>query len=72
MLLQIDATQQEFVVYHQNQAIKRVPINGLVGQPLAFMQWIDHLSQEARQDERRRWHERRRGQAGRSPADTMS
>lgn len=62
VLLQIDATHQEFVVYQQNQVIKRVPIKGLVGQRLAFTHWIKHLSQEARRDERRRWHERRRGQ----------
>ncbi|HEX6290203.1 MAG TPA: integrase core domain-containing protein [Herpetosiphonaceae bacterium] len=68
--LEIDAAAGEFVVYHQQQAIKRLPVRGLVGQRLAFSPWMEQLVQEARRDERRRWQDRRRRQAGTSPADT--
>jgi hypothetical protein len=69
--LQIDAEARAFVVYLQNQEIKRLSIKGLVGQRIAFLDWIAQLRQEARRDERRRWHQRHQAQAGTSPADTM-
>ena len=68
--LEIDAAAREFVVYHQQQAIKRLPVKGLVGQRLGFSPWIEQLVKAARRDERRRWQDRRRRPAGTSPADT--
>jgi hypothetical protein len=70
VLLQIDAVAREFVVYHAQQPVKRLPIKGLVGQRVSFTRWVEQLSQEARRDERRRWAQRRRAHAGTSPADT--
>ncbi|HEX6288195.1 MAG TPA: hypothetical protein VFZ66_03350 [Herpetosiphonaceae bacterium] len=71
VLLQIDADAREFVVYHQQQAIKRLPVKGRVGQRVSFTQWVEQLSQQARQDHFRQWREQRRAQAGSSPADPM-
>lgn len=69
--LQIDAPTREFVVYLQNQEIKRVPIKGLIGQRVAFTHWVEELSRNARRERSRRWYAQRRGHAGTSPADTM-
>jgi hypothetical protein len=70
--LQLDASAREFVVYHQQHPIKRLPIKGLVGQRMSFTHWIEQLTQDARRAQGRRWHAQRRGQAGTSPADMMS
>jgi hypothetical protein len=69
--LQIDAAAREVVVYHQQQAIKRLPIKGLVGQRLPFSTFVARLVRDARREQRQRWHQRRRAQAGTAPADTM-
>lgn len=59
--LQIDADTREFVVYLQNQEIKRVPIKGLVGQRVTFTQWMDGLSRDIRRERARSRHIKRRG-----------
>jgi hypothetical protein len=71
-MLQIDAPTRQFVVYQQQQVIKRLPIRGLVGQRMSFTHWIEQLIQEARREQRQRWQHRQRARAGTSPADTMS
>ncbi|HEX6288240.1 MAG TPA: integrase core domain-containing protein [Herpetosiphonaceae bacterium] len=62
--LQIDAEAREFVVYHQQQAVKRLPIKGLVGQRISFGTFVEHLVRDARREQRQRWHQQRRAPAG--------
>lgn len=52
--LQIDAATREFVVYHHQQAIKRLPIKGLFGQRVSFTTFVEQLTRDARRAQRRR------------------
>jgi transposase InsO family protein len=69
--LQIDAPAREFVVYHQQQEIKRLPIKGLVGQRVSFATFVEYLVQDARRAQRQRWHQQRRRLAGTLASDAM-
>ncbi len=45
--LQVDATQQTFVVEYREQPIKTLPIKGLVGTCLPLEVYLEHMAQEA-------------------------
>jgi hypothetical protein len=62
--LQIDASARQFVVYHEQQVIKRLPIKGLVGQWVPFATFVEQLKRDARREQRQRWQQQRRAQAG--------
>lgn len=71
LTLQIDAPAREFVVYHQQQVIKRVAIKGLIGQRVPVARFVEQLVREARRPQRQRWHAQQHGLAGISPTATM-
>jgi hypothetical protein len=56
----IDASQQELVIWHQQQPIKRLAIKGLYKMPMRFEQFVSVMAEQARSEQRRlqraRWH----------------
>jgi hypothetical protein len=46
--VQVDAPSREFAVLHQGQEIKRLPIKGLLGQPLPFDTFVTAMAEQAR------------------------
>jgi Integrase core domain len=50
--LRVDAATREFVVEHQDQEVKRLPIKGLGGGPLPFDAYLTRMCAEARADRR--------------------
>ena len=56
----IDARQQELVIWHQHQLIKRLAIKGLQKTRMPFEQFVTLMAQQARSEQRRlqraRWH----------------
>ncbi len=56
----IDASQQELVIWHQQQPIKRLGIKGLYKMPMRFEQFVSVMAEQARSEQRRlqraRWH----------------
>jgi hypothetical protein len=57
-VLQVDAPQQQFVVWLAGRPIKQIKIKGLYGEPLAFADYLALLCQEAVSDWRR-WQRQR-------------
>lgn len=57
VVLEVDATAREFLVYHRKKLIKQLPIRGLIDRPMAFQDYLELLCDEACQ--RRRWRGRR-------------
>jgi len=55
VLLQIDAKDAQFVVWHANQVIKTLPIKGLVGQEMVLDEYLKYIRTAAlpRNDARR-------------------
>ena len=53
VLLQVDAAGKRFVVWHEDQMIKRLPIKGLIGEEMALDDFLKHMHQEALSQERR-------------------
>jgi hypothetical protein len=46
--LRIDAAQRVFVVEYREHAVKAIPINGLIGKPMALEVYLAHMALEAR------------------------
>jgi transposase InsO family protein len=53
VLLQVDAALKHFVVWHEDQTIKTLPIKGLIGEEMALDDFLKHMQQEALAQERR-------------------
>jgi hypothetical protein len=49
----VDATTQEFVIWHQHQPFKRVAIKGLQKTALSFDRFVELMSQQAISEQRR-------------------
>ncbi len=49
----IDASQQELVIWHQQQPIKRLAIKGLHHTPLPLEQFVSLMTEQARSEQRR-------------------
>jgi transposase InsO family protein len=49
----IDASQQELVIWHQHQPIKRLPIKGLHHTPMRFEPFVSEMAEQARSQQRR-------------------
>lgn len=47
VLLQVEAQNHQFAVWHQDQIIKRLPIKGLVGQEMALNDYLQYMQREA-------------------------
>jgi hypothetical protein len=47
VVLEIDAQTREFQVWQRAQAVKRIPIKGLIQQPMPFEAFVHRLEQEA-------------------------
>ena len=47
VLLQVEAHNRQFAVWHQDQIVKRLPIKGLVGQEMALDEYVQYIQQEA-------------------------
>jgi len=60
IVLQVDASQQQFVVWLDGQLIKPIKVKGLYGEVLGFTDYLALLCQEAVSDWRRWQHKRRR------------
>jgi hypothetical protein len=43
----VDGVARELIIEHNKQAIKRIPIKGLYGEPLDFEVYFDAIRQEA-------------------------
>jgi len=53
VLLQVDAARKRFVLWHEDQIIKTLPIKGLIGEEMALDDFLKHMQQEALAQERR-------------------
>lgn len=53
VLLQVDAAGKRFVLWHEDQIIKTLPIKGLIGEEMARDDFLKHMQQEALAQERR-------------------
>jgi hypothetical protein len=49
----VDAAGKHFVVWHEDQMIKTLPIKGLIGEEMAIDDFLKHMQQEALAQERR-------------------
>jgi hypothetical protein len=59
VVLQVDATARALVAAHRQRVIRRVPLKGLHGEPLAFAEFLELMQQAARSDWRAgRWRRR--------------
>lgn len=47
VLLQVEAQNHQFAVWHKDQIIKRLPIKGLVGQEMALNDYLQYIQREA-------------------------
>jgi hypothetical protein len=56
----VNAVQQEFIVWHQQQPLKRIPIKGLYKTLLSFEEFVTLMEQQARTSQRRLQQARRR------------
>jgi hypothetical protein len=43
VLLQVEAQRRQFAVWHENQVVKRLPIKGLIGQPMALDDYLRYI-----------------------------
>ena len=50
--LKVDADEQQFVVYHQKQNIRRLGIKGLYGGEMPFEDFIFWMCKEAKREDR--------------------
>ncbi len=50
--LKVDADAQQFVIYHEKQAVKQVDIKGLYGGEMLFEDFIACICKEAKRDDR--------------------
>lgn len=56
VLVYVDVRSSEFVVTHEDQVLKQMPIKGLVGTALDFDTYLRRMKQEARSiEQHRRW-----------------
>jgi hypothetical protein len=53
ILLQVEAKDAQFVVWHADQVIKKLPIKGLVRQEMAIDDYLKYIRAEALAYERR-------------------
>jgi len=60
VVLQVDASQQQFLVWLDGKPIKPIKVKGLYGEVLGFADYLALLCQEAVSDWRRWQHKRRR------------
>jgi hypothetical protein len=59
VVLQVAAAARALVAAHRQRVIRRVPLKGLHGGPLAFPEFLGLMQQAARSDWRAwRWHRR--------------
>jgi hypothetical protein len=63
VVLEVDGTAQELVVWQQKQVIKRMPIKGLQKRLLPWSQYVLQLREEARTEWRLSQQARRAKQA---------
>jgi transposase InsO family protein len=65
----IDAPSRSLHIYLDHHLLKTVPLKGMVGKTLAFEEFVTHMKQQARAEQRlRSWQDRRRRTAaGTSP-----
>jgi hypothetical protein len=47
VLLQVDAKAAQFIVWHADRVIKKVPIKGLVGQEMTIDDYLKYIRAEA-------------------------
>jgi hypothetical protein len=47
VLLQVIAQNHQFAVWHEDQIVKRFPLNGWVGQEMALDEYLQSIQQEA-------------------------
>jgi hypothetical protein len=53
VLLQVDAKGAQFIIWHADQVVKKLPIKGLVGQEMAIEDYLKYIRAEALAYERR-------------------
>ena len=56
----VNAVQQEFIVWHEQQPLKRIPIKGLHKTLLSFEEFVTVMEQQALAEQRRLLQARRR------------
>src|SRR5712692_1595209 len=52
-ILQVKEAERHFVVWHANQAVKTVPVKGLMGQEMGIDDYLTHMKKEALASARR-------------------
>ena len=56
----VNAVQQEFIVWHEQQPLKRIPLKGLYKRLLTFEEFVAVMEQQALTEQRRLQQARRR------------